>query len=96
MKHIEKGLLVERYLRGDLSAEEEAAFEEVLLASPELLDQLEAAERLQGGLRDLSAVEGATTPVELDDVKIILEPFCFRRWGTAFCVRKKGPFTMWS
>jgi hypothetical protein len=64
MKHIEKGLLVERYLRGDLSTEEEAAFEEVLLASPELLDQLETAERLQGGLRDLSAVEGATTPVE--------------------------------
>lgn len=64
MKHIEKGLLVERYLRGGLSAEEEATFEEVLLASPELLDQLEAAERLQGGLRDLNAVEGATASVE--------------------------------
>jgi hypothetical protein len=63
MKHIEKGLLIERYLRGDLSTEEEAAFEEVLLESPELLDQLEAAERLQGGLRDLNAVESATESV---------------------------------
>ena len=66
MKHIEKGLLVERYLRGELSAEDETAFEEVLVASPELLDQLEAAERLQGGLRDLSAVEGASVSVYRD------------------------------
>lgn len=58
MKHIENQLLIERYLQGRLSTEEEARFEEALVASPELLDQLEAAERLQGGLKDLSAVEG--------------------------------------
>ena len=58
MKHIEKGLLVERYLLGDLSPEEEAEFEEAMIASPELLDQLEAADRLRGGLKDLNAVEG--------------------------------------
>lgn len=58
MKHIENQLLIERYLQGCLSTEEEAEFEEALVASPGLLDQLEAAERLQGGLKDLSAVEG--------------------------------------
>lgn len=58
MKHIENELLIERYLQGGLSTEEEAAFEEALVAVPELLDQLESAERLQGGLKDLSAVEG--------------------------------------
>ncbi len=58
MKHIENKLLIERYLQGTLSLEEEAEFEEAIVASPELLDQLEAAERLQHGLKDLSAVEG--------------------------------------
>lgn len=59
MKHIENQLLIERYLQGRLSTEEEAEFEEAMVASPELIDQLEAAERLQGGLKDLIAVEGA-------------------------------------
>jgi hypothetical protein len=42
--------------------EEEADFEEAIVASPELLDQLEAAERLQHGLKDLSAVTGVAAP----------------------------------
>lgn len=58
MKYINDKLLVERYLQGTLSNEEADAFEEAFLASPELLDQLEAAERLRQGLRDLQTVEG--------------------------------------
>jgi hypothetical protein len=58
MKYINDKLLVERYLQGTLSNEEAEAFEEAFLASPELLDQLEAAERLRQGLRDLQTVEG--------------------------------------
>lgn len=57
MKYIEDNLLIERYLRGDLKKEEREAFEERFLSSPELLDQLEAAERLQEGLLDVGAVE---------------------------------------
>lgn len=55
MNYINEKLVIERYLKGALSTEEREAFEEAFLASPELLDQLEAAERLQEGLKDLGA-----------------------------------------
>ncbi len=57
--YLEKNLLVERYLRGELSAEEQTAFEEALLSSADLVDQLESAEMLQQGLRDVATLERA-------------------------------------
>ena len=58
MNKINEQLLIERYLQGTLSDAEEKAFEEAIVSSPELLDQLEVAERLREGLKDLHAVEG--------------------------------------
>ena len=52
-------LLIARYLQGKLSEEEAADFEERFLSSDELLDELEAAERLQQGLQDLASLEDA-------------------------------------
>lgn len=57
--YIDKNLLIERYLQGKLSAEEQAAFEEAFLSSGELLNELEAAEKLQQGLQDLAALQEA-------------------------------------
>lgn len=54
--YISDNQIVERYLQGKLSAEKQTEFEEALLSSVELLDEAEAAELLQGGLRDLDAV----------------------------------------
>lgn len=61
MKHIDEHLLVERYLQGALTEEEAEAFEELYLSSPELLDQLEAGEKLQQGMQDLAALKSAAT-----------------------------------
>lgn len=57
--YLENNLLVERYLRGELSAEEQTAFEEALLSSADLVDQLESAELLQQGLHTVATVEQA-------------------------------------
>lgn len=56
-KYINDNLLIERYLRDELSSAEAAAFEEAYLGSGELLDDLEAAEKLQQGLRDVAVLE---------------------------------------
>ena len=56
---INDNLLIERYLQGKMSEEEAADFEECYLSSDELLDELEAAERLQQGLNDLATLEKA-------------------------------------
>lgn len=56
-KYINDNLLIERYLRDELSPAEAAAFEEAYLGSGELLDDLEAAEKLQQGLRDVTVLE---------------------------------------
>jgi|SRR5688572_20306518 hypothetical protein len=58
-QHIRDAQLIERYLNGTLSAAEEQAFEEAYLADPELLEELEVAERLRAGLRDLNAADSA-------------------------------------
>ena len=58
-KYINENLLIERYLEDTLSIEEREAFEERFLSSAELLDELEAAERLGQGLHDVSALENA-------------------------------------
>lgn len=58
-EYIKDHQVVERYLQGRLTAEERVAFEELFLSSNELLDELEAAERLQQGLRDLAIIDQA-------------------------------------
>ena len=58
-KIINENLLIERYLKDTLSVKEREAFEERFLSSDELLDELEAAERLRQGLQDVVALEKA-------------------------------------
>lgn len=58
-KHTDGTLMIERYLRGDMSDEEAAGFEELFLSSGRLLDELESAERLQQGLKDVDTLEKA-------------------------------------
>ena len=62
-KYTEESRLIERYLADELSEKEREAFEERMLYSPALLDELEAAERLQQGLQDVTALEMANIPV---------------------------------
>ena len=57
-----KNLLIERYLQGKLSDEKTASFEEQFLSSDELLDELESAEQLQQGLKDVVALERVHAP----------------------------------
>lgn len=52
-QYIRDQQIIERYLRGSLTAEEEQAFEEAYLGDQELLDELQAAERLAEGLGHL-------------------------------------------
>jgi hypothetical protein len=47
--------VIERYLSGALTAEEEQAFEEAYLGDQELLDQVQAAERLRTGIKELGS-----------------------------------------
>jgi len=58
-QHIRDAQVIERYLKGTLSAGEEQAFEEAYLADPALLEELEVAERLRAGLKDLNAGDAA-------------------------------------
>ena len=69
---IDNNLLVERYLRGELSTEEQAAFEEAMLSSADLVDQLESAELLQQGLRDVAILE---PPQSADSTTSLLVSF---------------------
>ena len=52
---IEAHAVIERYLQGKLQPEEQEAFEKAYLGDPELLQQLELAEKLQQGMADLNA-----------------------------------------
>ena len=47
--------VIERYLSGALTADEEQAFEEAYIGDSELLNQLEAAERLRDGIKQIGA-----------------------------------------
>lgn len=49
--------MVERYLQGRLTADEEQAFEEAYLSDPALLDELVLTERLRHGLRHAEAAD---------------------------------------
>jgi hypothetical protein len=58
-EYIKDHQVIERYLQDKLSTDEQAAFEELYLSSPDLLDELEAAQSLQQGLQDLAVLEKA-------------------------------------
>jgi hypothetical protein len=57
-QYIRDHQVIERYLKGELSAYEERDFEETYLADQELLDEMELVERLGGGLKRLEADGG--------------------------------------
>ena len=61
-EHMKNNQLIEQYLQGGLSAEDQATFEEEFLSSQHLLDELEAAEKLQQGLQDLAALDKTRAP----------------------------------
>jgi hypothetical protein len=52
---IEDRQVMERYLQGKLTADEEQAFEESYLANPDMLDDLILTEKLQQGLKDVDS-----------------------------------------
>ena len=52
-QYIEAHAVIERYLQGKLRPEEQQAFEEAYLGDPELLEEVELAEKLQQGMADL-------------------------------------------
>ncbi|MEM9293453.1 MAG: hypothetical protein AAGD01_17350 [Acidobacteriota bacterium] len=54
---IEEGQWVDLYVAGKLSPEDTARFEEYFLTRDDLIDQIEAAERLQRGLRQVAEEE---------------------------------------
>ena len=54
-QYIRDNEVIERYLSGTLTANEEQAFEEAYLGDPELLDQVQAAERLREGIKELDS-----------------------------------------
>lgn len=58
----DRDLVVERYLAGQLSADEAASFEEHYLDCPDCLDQLEAARSLRRGLATVAAEDAARSP----------------------------------
>jgi len=53
-QYIRDTQIIERYLQRRLTADEEAAFEEAYLGDPELLKELQTAELLQRGLKELA------------------------------------------
>jgi len=57
-QYIRDNDVVERYLKGALTPEEEADFEETYLGNAELLSEIEAAERLRDGIKDLDSAGG--------------------------------------
>jgi hypothetical protein len=60
-QYIRDHQVIERYLKGKLSAAEEQEFEEAYLADPKLLDEIELVERLGDGLKRHKA-SGAIAP----------------------------------
>jgi hypothetical protein len=54
-QYIRDHAVIERYLSGALTAEEEQAFEEAYLGDAELLDEVQAAEQLREGIKELDS-----------------------------------------
>jgi hypothetical protein len=60
-RQIHDAQLIERYLAGRLSPAEEQSLEEAYLADPALLEEIQLAERMRSGFKDL-ATESAPRP----------------------------------
>jgi hypothetical protein len=61
-EYIREHQVIERYLRGGLTPDEERAFEEAYVGDPKLLDEIELVERLQQGVKDLGAAGAIDRP----------------------------------
>ncbi len=61
-EYIKENHIADRYLRGDLTDEETARFEEYFLSDPDVLDELELTEKLRQGLEDVTTVESVRHP----------------------------------
>ena len=61
-EYIKDHQLIERHLQGKLSGEERQALEGQIMSSVDLLDEAEAAELLQQGLKDVFAVKKSRVP----------------------------------
>jgi hypothetical protein len=59
LQYIRDNQVIERYLQGKLSAADEEAFEEAYMTDPELLGEVQLAERLREGLNGLPAEQRA-------------------------------------
>ena len=59
--YIERHLLVDRYIQGKLDEHEQQAFEERLVWDKALVDEVELAERLRAGLKELSSARADVT-----------------------------------
>jgi hypothetical protein len=66
--------VIERYLKGELSAVEEQDFEETYLGDQELLDELELVERLGGGLKRLEADGGLRAQRRTGRLRFLASP----------------------
>ena len=62
--YIDRHLLVDRYLAGDVPDAELADFEERLVWDEELIDELDLAERLREGMRAAAAEKRYSAPTE--------------------------------
>lgn len=60
-QYIRENQVIERYLQGKLSAADEEAFEEAYMTDPELLGEVQLAERLREGFNSLPAEQRAAT-----------------------------------
>ena len=61
-QYIRDAAVIERYLHGRLTPQEEEAFEEAYLADPALLEEIQLAEKLRDGLRELPQSEHGAAP----------------------------------
>jgi hypothetical protein len=61
-QHIRDNQVIERYLQGKLSAADEQAFEEAYMTDPELLGEVQLAERLREGFKNLPEEDRARQP----------------------------------
>ena len=66
--------VIERYLKGELSAAEEQDFEETYLADQALLDEIQLVERLGTGLKRLQATGGIAAPRAASRLRFFASP----------------------
>ena len=78
-RYIRDHQVIERYLKGTLTADEERAFEELYLGDPDLLDEIELVERLGRGLKDV----GATGGIQRSQRRAWLSAPLSKQWAAA-------------